>query len=151
MPRLNLPTPAAKIRMADVGKQIWDVARKQYVALTPEEWVRQHVVHFLIAEKNYPASLISVEMGLKLHGMQRRCDIVIFNHTGNPIFVVECKAPEVKIDQKVFDQIAQYNLVLKVPYLLVTNGMRHYCCELDHQTEAWHFLEEIPTWEQLQS
>ena len=149
MPRLNLPTVTAKIRADEHGNQIWDPIRKKYVALTPEEWVRQHVVNYLCDDLNYPASLIAIEMGLKLNGMHRRADIVIHNRLGNPIQIIECKEPRVKIDEAVFDQIARYNFVLKVPYLVVTNGLDHYCCAMHHEEERWTFLKQIPSWEEL--
>jgi type I site-specific restriction endonuclease len=114
------------------------------VLLTPEEWVRQHVLHYLHHEKGVPLGLMAVEQGIKLNGMQRRCDIVIYNTDGQPVMIVECKAPTVNITQDVFDQIARYNLVLKVGYLLVTNGIQHISSHINHDTSSYYFLPDIP-------
>lgn len=151
MQRLNLPAYSFKIKSGEQRKQIFDPVRKKYVALTPEEWVRQHVAQYLIQEKNYPASLIAIEMGLKLNGRQKRGDIVVYNNAGKPILIVECKAPEVKITQAVFDQIARYNMVLEVPVLLVSNGLQHIACYMDHQEQKFHYLPEVPEYDALKS
>ncbi len=150
MQALNFPAYSFKIRSGTQRKQIFDPIRKKYVTLTPEEWVRQHLVQFLVQERNFPASLIAVEMSLKLHGMQKRGDIVVYNNIGNPFFIAECKAPEVKITQQVFDQIARYNIVLKVPFLVVSNGLQHFCCQVDHENETFSYLKEIPNYKELQ-
>ncbi len=144
MPRLNLPEMPVKVRMEGDRKQIWDPTRKRFVVLSPEEWVRQHFVHYLIRKKRVPASLIAVEMGFKLNGMQKRSDLVIHTRMGVPWLIVECKASDVKINQAVFDQIARYNMALQVAYLVVTNGMEHYCCKMDHANESWNFIPDIP-------
>jgi len=114
------------------------------VILTPEEWVRQNFLKYLVEEKKYPASLIAVEKEFKLNNLSKRSDAVIYNKQGNPYLIIECKAPEVKIDQKVFDQIARYNMVLNVELLVVTNGLQHFCCKLDAENDTYYFLKEIP-------
>jgi hypothetical protein len=149
MQSLNFPAYTFKTKSGVQRKQIFDPIRKKYVALTPEEWVRQHLVQFLIQERNFPASLIAIEMGMKLNGMQKRGDVVAYNNLGKPFFIAECKAPEVKITQDVFDQVARYNIVLQVPYLLVSNGLQHFCCEVNLQTEQIQYLKEIPNYKEL--
>ncbi|MEO6169100.1 MAG: type I restriction enzyme HsdR N-terminal domain-containing protein [Chitinophagales bacterium] len=124
--------------------QIFDGIRKKYVSLTPEEWVRQHWLKFLIEEKKYPRSLIAVEMSLKLNKLSKRSDIVVYGRNGAPQLIVECKAGDVKLTQKVFDQIARYNLTLKVKYLVVSNGNKSFCCWIDAEKGSYHFMEELP-------
>ena len=114
------------------------------MVLTPEEWVRQHVLHFLISEKKYPISHINVEKQLRLHDTLKRYDIVVFNSNGSIEIIVECKAPKIKINQKVFDQIARYNFVLQATYLIVSNGLEHYNCKMDYKNEKYIFLKDIP-------
>ncbi|GAG33027.1 unnamed protein product, partial [marine sediment metagenome] len=126
MEALNLPTYSFKIKSEGQRKYIFDGVRKKYIQLTPEEWVRQNFVQFLIQEKKYPESLISIEMFFKINKLMKRSDIVIFNKQGNPVVIVECKSPGVKISQDTFDQIARYNMKFKVDYLIVTNGINHY-------------------------
>ena len=145
---LNLPSFDKKITMKDDKPVILDVIRRQYVALTPEEWVRQHFVHFLIHHKGYPQSLMANEVQLKLNGMSRRCDTVVYDRTLKPRVIVEYKAPTVNITQKVFDQICRYNMVLQVDYLIVSNGLAHYCCKVDNENQTYTFLQEIPVYEQ---
>ena len=123
---------------------IFDVVRKKFVVLQPEEWVRQHVLHFLIEEKNYPLSHINVEKQLTINSLKKRYDIVVFNSDGSIHILVECKAPEIKISQKTFDQIAQYNLQLNASYLMVTNGIQHLYCAMDFKQEKYTFLRQIP-------
>lgn len=143
MQQLNLPNYTFKTK-EERGKQyIFDEIRKKYLQLTPEEWVRQHFVKYLIQEKNYPASLIVLEKGLKLNELTKRADVLIYKDS-SPILLVECKAPEVKITQSTFDQIARYNLVFKVPYLIVTNGINHYCCVINFETNSFDFIKDIP-------
>lgn len=143
--------PEYDFRISSSGGKNWifDPLRKKQVVLTPEEWVRQNFIQFLIFEKNYPASLIKIEMGFKLNNRLRRSDILVYNRKGKPVLIVECKAPSVKISQKVFDQIARYNMSIKVKYLLVTNGMDHYCCQIDHENKAYHFLKDIPEFKEI--
>ena len=145
---LNLPSFDKKITMKDDKPFILDVIRRQYVVLTPEEWVRQHFVHFLIHHKGYPQSLMANEVQLKLNGMSRRCDTVVYDRTLQPRVIVEYKAPTVNITQKVFDQICRYNMVLQVDYLIVSNGLAHYCCKVDNENQTYTFLQEIPVYEQ---
>ncbi len=144
MQELNLPKYQFKYKEADKKIQIFDTFRKKYVVLTPEEWVRQNFLKYLVIEKNYSPSLIAVEAGLKYNELQKRADILIYDKKGSPFLLVECKAPEVKISQDTFDQVARYNMVFKVTYLVVTNGMEHFCCKMDYAKNTYRFLEEIP-------
>lgn len=123
---------------------IFDKLRKKYMVLTPEEWVRQHFVHFLIDEKKYPISLIAIEKQLTVNNLKKRSDILVFNSDGHPEIIVECKAPSIKITQDTFDQIARYNLKLKATFLVVTNGLEHFYCKMDLENETYIFLKEIP-------
>jgi len=141
---LNLPAYNYKLKSSENKIYIFDVIRKKYVMLTPEEWVRQHVVHYLIDEKGYPKSLINVEKQLVINNLKKRTDIVIFSKTGKPYIIVECKAPTVRITQKTFDQIARYNLKLEAKYLMLSNGLSHYFAALDTKNESFIFLKEIP-------
>jgi hypothetical protein len=141
---LNLPLYQFKLKQQGVRTQIFDTIRKKYVALTPEEWVRQNFLQYLIQEKKFPASLIAVEAGLKYNQLQKRMDVLVYDKQGNPHLMVECKAPEVKITQDVFDQIARYNMVFKVKYLVVTNGINHFCCMMDYTANTYSYLELIP-------
>lgn len=149
MQRLNLPSYPIKIKEADGERFIFDAIRKKYLKIQPEEWVRQNFIQFLIQEKNYPASLIEIEKGLKVNELQKRADIVISSNLGSPLVLVECKAPKVKITQETFEQIARYNTVFKVPYLIVTNGLDHYCCIINFENNSFEFLEEIPEYVSL--
>jgi len=144
MLELHLPPFAFKIKEVEGKKLIFDRCRKKYVALTPEEWVRQHLVEFLITQKKYPASLIANEATIEINRMKKRCDTVIFNKMGKPAVIVEYKAPQVAISQDTFDQIATYNFALQVDYLIVSNGINHYCCQVDYVNKCYTFLEEIP-------
>jgi hypothetical protein len=123
---------------------IFDILRKKNVVLTPEEWVRQNFVQYLIQNKNYPKSIIAVEKQLNINNLNKRTDILIFDKNGNPDIIVECKAPSIKINQDNFDQIARYNLKLNANYLIVTNGLQHFYCKIDHELEKYHFLKDIP-------
>jgi hypothetical protein len=146
MQKLNLPTYAFKLKSNEKHTLIFDNLRKKYFVLTPEEWVRQHFVKFLIEEKKYPVSLIALEKELTLNNRKKRTDIVIFDKQGNPDIIVECKAPRIKISQATFDQIARYNLKLKAKYLVLTNGIEHYYCKMDFENETYIFLEDIPNY-----
>lgn len=148
MQALNLPTYKFKIKSNENKYAIFDIIRKKYVLLSPEEWVRQHLIHYLIEEKNYPISLISVERKLIINTLTMRTDILIFNKNGLPHIIVECKAPSVKITQKAFDQIARYNLKLKANYLIVSNGLEHFYCSMDVKNEQYIFLDNIPNFAQ---
>jgi hypothetical protein len=144
MTALNLPPSNFKIKSSENKRLIFDPIRKKFVVLTPEEWVRQHYVAYLITHKKYPISLIAVEKKLSLNNTTKRTDILVFNTLGLPEIIVECKAPSIPITQQTFDQIARYNLKLKANYLIVTNGLQHYYCQLDYENEKYHFLNDIP-------
>jgi len=146
LPQLNLPIAALKTKLVEGTTQVFDQVRKKYLVLTPEEWVRQHFIHYLNQEKNYPLGLMGVEKMVKYNGMQTRADIVLYTTDGEPNMIVECKAPNVKITQDAFNQIAKYNFKLKVPFLVVTNGIQHFCCQMDYETNEIKFLEEIPSY-----
>ena len=146
MEELNLPTYNHRLRKENGKKEIFDLIRKKFVFLSPEEWVRQNFLMFLIKEKDYPESLITVEKSLMLNNLLKRTDIVAYSNSGLPKLIVECKAPSVKINQKVFDQIARYNMTLKVDYLVVTNGLSHFICKIDYQKQTYHFLKEVPSY-----
>lgn len=132
------------IKYTNAQKYIFGIIRKKYLVLTPEEIVRQLILHYLIEEQGYPKNRIRVEMGLEVNEMTKRCDILVFNKALEPILLVECKSAKVKIDDKVFDQIAQYNMSLKVPYLLVTNGPVNYCSIINREEKTFEFLKEVP-------
>ena len=144
MQELNFPSYAFRLKSSENKTLIFDIIRKNYVVLTPEEWVRQHVLRFLLEEKNYPASLIAVERQLKIHTRTKRTDIVVYNTQGTPEVLIECKAPSVKITQDAFDQIARYNLTANASYLMVTNGLSHFFCQIDAENETYVFLKDIP-------
>ena len=141
---LNLPDFQVKIAVTDGKKMIFDPLRRKYVALTPEEWVRQHFVHFLIQHKGYPSGLLANEVQLTLNGTRKRCDTVLYDRTRTPRMIIEYKAPSVPITRQVFDQITRYNIALKVDYLIVSNGLEHYCCKVDYERFCCNFLKEIP-------
>jgi len=144
MEALNLPTYNLKIVSENNQTKIFDIIRKKYVVLTPEEWVRQNFIHYLINEKQYPSSLIAVEISLKYNTLQKRADIVIYNKKGEPVVLVECKATNVKITQETFHQAAVYNMNFKVNHLIVTNGLNHYCCQMNYADKTYLFLSQIP-------
>ena len=146
MQNLNFPTYSFRLKNSENNTHIFDVIRKKFVVLQPEEWVRQHCVQYLIQEKKYPISLINVEKVVLINGLKKRYDIVVFNPAGSLALVVECKAPKVKITQAAFDQIARYNLTLKAPYLMVTNGLNHYFCTMNHDLESFEFSESLPNY-----
>jgi type I site-specific restriction endonuclease len=143
---LNLPPYPFKISDENGQLSLFDEIRKKIIILTPEEWVRQHFVQYLIRQKNYPRSLIRLEGGLKLNGLQKRTDIVVFNSDGKRILIVECKAPSITIDQKTFDQVARYNMVHKVSLLAVSNGLQHYYCAIDLEKREYKFIEDLPAY-----
>ncbi len=146
---LNLPDFQVKIAVTDGKKMIFDPLRRKYVALTPEEWVRQHFVHFLIQHKGYPSGLLANEVQLTLNGTRKRCDTVLYDRTRTPRMIIEYKAPTVPITRQVFDQITRYNIALKVDYLIVSNGLEHYCCKVDYERFCCNFLKEIPDYTTL--
>ena len=130
--------------------KILDVLRQKFVALTPEEWVRQHFVHFLMDQKGYPKTLMANEVAVTLNGMSRRCDTVVYQQEGmKPRMIVEYKRPDVEITQRVFEQICRYNMVLEVEWLVVSNGMKHYCCRVDIKNGRYAFVEDIPSYEEI--
>lgn len=143
-PRLNLPACAFKIRNVSGRTQIFDRLRRKYIALTPEEWVRQHFIFYLIEHKKFPAGLIVAELSISVNRMRKRCDLVAHDTSGKPLLIVECKSPEIKINDKVFDQAARYNISLRVSYLAITNGMQHYFCKVDFENKTYSFLRELP-------
>jgi hypothetical protein len=146
---LNLPSFDAKIQASDGKNMIFDILRRKYVALTPEEWVRQHFIHFLVEHKGYPVGLLANEVQLRLNGTKKRCDSVLYDRSLKARMIIEYKAPHVEITQAVFDQIMRYNIVLRVEYLVVSNGLKHYCCRMDYTTNRYDFLHEIPAYDQL--
>ena len=148
---LPLQLPPYPFKISDKNGQLtlFDVIRKKNIVITPEEWVRQHFVQYLINQKHYPKTLIKLEGGHKLHGMPKRSDIVIYNSAGEKILLVECKAPSVTVDQKTFDQVARYNMVHKVKLLAVSNGLQHYYCRIDFEAGNYRFIEELPDYREL--
>ncbi|MDM8176242.1 MULTISPECIES: type I restriction enzyme HsdR N-terminal domain-containing protein [Olivibacter] len=146
---LNLPSYPLKLSKDEHRLFIYDELRKKHLLLTPEEWVRQHWIQHLIQAKGFPKALIQSEGGLKLNSLQKRTDIVVFNPSGKRLLIAELKAPSIKITQAVFEQIARYNMVHKVPYLVVSNGLEHYYCLIDHENESYRFLEDIPFYHEI--
>lgn len=149
MQSLNLPLFAAKVSEKDGKRTIFDIVRRKYVSLTPEEWVRQHFVNYLISEKSFPLELLANEVSIKLNNTSKRCDTVVYNRFLAPLMIVEYKAPTIDITKAVFDQIVRYNMVLKVRYLTVSNGINHYCCKIDYESMSYSFLEGIPEYNSL--
>lgn len=146
---LNLPTAELRIQEKEGKKQVFDILRRRFVALTPEEWVRQHFIHYLINYKGYPAALLGNEIALKVGPLQKRCDSVLYGKDTKPVMILEYKAPHVSITQKVFDQICRYNITMRVPYLIVSNGLHHYCCHVDYEKGTCSFLTDIPSYNEL--
>ena len=144
MKKLNFPVYSFRFKNSENKVAIFDDIRKKFILLTPEEWVRQHVVQFLLLDKKYPKSYINVEKLIKINNLNKRYDLVVFQPNGEIFLLIECKAPEVSISQQTFDQIARYNLVLKAKYLMVTNGLNHYFCQMDFENEKYVFLKELP-------
>ena len=128
---------------------IYDTLRRKYVKLTPEEWVRQHFVHMLVERKGYPGALMANEVALKVGEKQLRADTVLYDSRLRPRMIIEYKAPHVAITQAVFDQIATYNLLLRVHYLVVSNGLSHYCCRMDYENRQYRYLQDIPLYAEL--
>ncbi len=147
MQKLNFPTFTFRFKNSENKVAIFDEIRKKFIILTSEEWVRQHVVRFLIQERNYPKSYINVEKLIKINDLTKRYDVIVYQPNGEIFLLIECKAPEVKIAQQTFDQIARYNLVLKAKYLMVSNGLNHYFCQMDFENEKYVFLKELPSFE----
>ncbi len=147
--RLNLPPYPIKIQEKGEKQQIFDFLRRKYVALTPEEWVRQHFTHYLVEQKGYPQGLLANEIELRIGEKKLRCDTLLYNKELRPLMIIEYKAPTIKIQQKTFDQITVYNLLLKVDYLIVSNGLQHYCCKMDYIHQTYQYLTEIPDYQNL--
>lgn len=146
---LNLPAFEVKIKDEGTKKQIFDVIRRKYVTLTPEEWVRQHFVHYLIEHLGYPQDLLANEVEVTLNGTSKRCDTVLYDRYLQARMIVEYKANDVPITQKVFNQIMRYNMVLRVEYLVVSNGIDHYCCKMDYLNNSYQFLQNIPKYSEI--
>jgi hypothetical protein len=144
MQKLNLPEYSFRIKNENGKTFIFDNLRKKFVRLTPEEWVRQNFVQFLISEKNYSAPLMAIEAGVIVNNNPQRADLVVYDRKGLPALVAEFKAPEVKISQQTFDQIVRYNMQLKVGHLIVSNGLGHYCCSINYSENSYAFLPDIP-------
>jgi len=144
MLQLNFPQFDFKLRNINNRHEIFDQVRRKYVMLTPEEWVRQHLIAYLIIVKGYPVSMIGVEKQLLLNKLPKRFDLVVFGRNANPFLLVECKAPGVEITEKTFDQAARYNMLLQAEYFIITNGLEHYTCRLDYENRQYIFIEEIP-------
>ena len=149
MKKFNFPTYSFRFKNSENKVAIFDEIRKKFILLTPEEWVRQHTLHYLVQDNKYPKSYINVEKLIKINTLNKRYDIVVFQPNGSIFLLIECKAPEVAITQKTFDQIARYNLELKAKYLMVTNGLNHYFCQMDFENKKYIFLSELPQYENL--
>ena len=147
--RLNLPPYPIKIQEKGEKRQIFDFLRRKWVALTPEEWVRQHFTHFLVEHKNYPQALLANEVELRIGEKRLRCDTLLYNKELRPRMIIEYKAPTIQIQQKTFDQISVYNLLLHADFLVVSNGLQHYCCQMDYERRSYRFLTEIPDYDTI--
>jgi hypothetical protein len=141
---LSFPQAELKLSRKEGQVYVWCIIRKKSLVLTPEEWVRQHLIHFLIQEKQIPIGLIAAEMAIEINQLSRRCDVVVFGKDGKPKLIVECKAPEINLTEKTFNQIAQYNAALNVDLLMVTNGLQHIVCQIDRENSQLNYLEELP-------
>jgi hypothetical protein len=146
---LNMPDVELRLRLQGTTVQVWDPLRQKYVAFTPEENVRQRFTAWLCNGFAYPASMMANERGITVNGTRKRCDTVVFDRDGNPLLIVEYKAPEVAITQDVFEQIVRYNMVLRARYLIVSNGLTHYCCAIDYEHNSYHFLPVIPNYREI--
>jgi hypothetical protein len=145
----NFPEPSAfRIRNLENSTEIFDIIRKKFVRFTPEEWVRQHLLKYLV-EKNFHASLIAVEKELIVAGIKKRTDVVVYSTLAEPLLIAECKSPDVPLDQSTFDQAARYNLSLMVPCFLLTNGLTHFCCRMNSIEKKYEFLEKMPGYSEL--
>lgn len=148
---LNLPPYNCRRRINEANglEEIWDTQRRRWVKLTPEEWVRQHFVHYMIDVLNYPSGCIGNEIAIKVAKTERRCDTVVFGPETKPLMIVEYKAETVTLTQQVFDQISRYNIALQVDWLVVSNGQQHYCCHLNRQEMRWEFRRDLPSYQEL--
>ena len=142
---LNLPAYNARIEKNGDEHRIFDSIRRKYILLTPEEWVRQHFINFMVIEKKYPAALMAVETGHKYNTLQNRSDILVYNKYGQPWMLVECKAPAVNLTEEVLHQALRYNLVLNVQYIVITNGLQHYC--MKQNDRSFVFVDDLPDWD----
>lgn len=149
MNELNLPPFDAKLRGTRQKPEIFDFLRRRYVSLTPEEWVRQHFTHWLVEHKGYPKGLLGNEIALKCGEKVLRCDSILYNKVAQPLMIIEYKAPTVPVTQRVFHQISTYNLLLHVDYLMVSNGLQHYCCKMDYEQQSYEFLQTIPNYDEI--
>ena len=149
MKELNLPSFDVKVRGTREKPEIFDFLRRRYVALTPEEWVRQHFTHWLVDHKGYPKGLLGNEIELRIGEKRLRCDSILYDDKALPRMIIEYKAPSVAVTQRVFDQISTYNLLLHVDYLMVSNGVQHYCCRMDYEHQKYEFLQAIPDYSAL--
>lgn len=150
MNELNLPPFDYRIRGSREAPEVYDFLRRRYVALTPEEWVRQHFTHWLVEQKGYPQGLLGNEIALKCGEKTLRCDSILYDKVAKPLMIIEYKAPNVALSQRVFDQISTYNLLLHVDYLTVSNGMEHLCCRMNYEQQRYEFLQEIPNYKDLE-
>ena len=148
--KLKLPEPKFKIKLVNNITQVFDQVRKKFIVFTPEERVRQYLIYFLNIERGYPFGLMKLEQKLYYNKMLCRADVIIYNNNGKPVMLIECKAPHIKLSQNIFDQIAKYNYVLKVPYLLISNGVQHFCCHIDYTKDNIDFLQDIPSFLEIQ-
>lgn len=146
---LNLPKTELKVTTKDGKQQVYDILRRKFVALTPEEWVRQLFVHYLIQHKGYPAECIGNEVSIMLGRTKKRCDSVVYGQNAQPIMIIEYKSPQTEITQQVFEQVSRYNIKLKVRWLVVSNGMQHYCCHIDYESGTYQFVEDIPPYNDI--
>ena len=151
LPALNLPAYELKLDAKDDEVMVYDPIRDKWLVLTPEEFVRQHFVKWMINDLGYPLSLMANETTININGTSKRCDTVVFDHKGEPMMIVEYKAPHVKITQETFDQIVRYNMNLKARYLVVSNGLRHYCCVIDYVGNTYNFIPVIPPYKHAHS
>lgn len=151
MQKLNLPSYDFRLKQEGKKTKIFDAIRGNYFDLSPEEWVRQNLVNYFIHEKEYPRGLMAIEKGLLVNGIKKRTDILVYSNEGNPILMVECKAPTVKINQAAFDQIARYNIHYKLPYLVVSNGLMHFCAKINFKTNTFMFLKDLPAYHELEA
>ena len=148
---LNLPVAELRIKEQSGKDYVFDRLRKQFVRLTPEEFVRQHFISFLIEHKGYPSGRMANEIEIVLGNVRKRCDTVLYDSYLQPLMIIEYKAPSTVINQKTFDQIARYNLALQVPWLIVSNGILHFCCRMDKEKKEYIFINEIPEYEKVKS
>lgn len=146
---INLPPYDSRVRYRDGKREIFDFLRRRYVALTPEEWVRQHFVHYLVGHRGYPKGLLANEVELRVGEKRLRCDSVLYDKELHPRMIIEYKAPDVNITQAVFNQITVYNMLLHVDYLVVSNGRQHYCCRMLYDSRSYEFLQDIPAYGEL--